>query len=92
MLKVQVLEDFTFSRYNEIKDTLESKTTKKEGKLFTGDIFECKDDIADYLLGENPIKRAVVKVIEIIPEKEVQKTISNETKKATKSKKTIAKK
>lgn len=101
MIKVEVLENFRFARYKEIEKSLISKTRKEQGKLFKGDIFECNKEMADYLLGDNPIHRAVVKVIEIIPEetqgllqiieseKETKKTIP---KKKTTAKKSIAKK
>lgn len=87
MIKVEVLENFAFARYNEIEDTLQSKAIKQKGRLFLGDIFECNKEMSDYLLGDNPIKRPVVKIIEIIPE------VEEKPKKTTiKSKKTIAKK
>ena len=35
-----------------------------------GDCFECDEKMADYLTGNNSINRAVVKLIEVIPEKE----------------------
>ena len=94
MIKVQVIEDFTLARFDELKN-IQRKAREEKGKLFVGDIFECDKETSDYLLGDNPIKRAVVKVIEVVPEKKkeedepIKKKI---TKKTTKSKKTIAKK
>ena len=69
MIKVEVTEDFTLEKFNELKNIIR-KTKEQEGKLFIGDIFECDEKMADYLTGNNPINRAVVKVIEVIPEKE----------------------
>jgi hypothetical protein len=95
MIRVEALENFTFARYGEIEKTLKCKANKQEGRIFAGDIFECDKEIADYLLGDNPIKRAVVKVIEVVSEKkkEEDEPIKEKiTKKTTKSKKTIAKK
>ena len=69
MIKVEVTEDFTLEKFNELKNIIR-KTKGQEGKLFTGDIFECDEKMADYLTGNNPINRAVVKVIEVIHEKE----------------------
>ena len=83
-IKVEVIKQFTLGDYAKIKDTLKRKNTDKDGELYVGDEFYCDKEMAEYLLGNNKIKKAVVKVIEIIPEKEIQK--------ATKSKKTIAKK
>lgn len=69
MIKVEVTEDFTLEKFNELKNIIR-KTKEQEGKLFIGDIFECDEKMADYLTGNNPINRAVVRVIEVIPEKE----------------------
>ena len=69
MIKVEALEDFTLKRFEELKN-IQRKSKEQKGKLFAGDIFECDEKMADYLTGNNPINRAVVKVIEVIPEKE----------------------
>ena len=69
MIKVEVTEDFTLEKFNELKNIIR-KTKGQEGKLFIGDTFECDEKMANYLTGNNPINRAVVKVIEVIPEKE----------------------
>lgn len=69
MIKVEVIEEFTLGKFNELKN-ITRKQKEQEGKLFIGDIFECDEKMADYLTGNNPINRAVVKVIEVIPEKE----------------------
>lgn len=69
MIKVEVTEDFTLQEFNKLKNIVR-KCKEQEGKLFIGDIFECDEKMADYLTGNNSINRAVVKVIEVIPEKE----------------------
>lgn len=69
MIKVEVTEDFTLQKFEELKNIVR-KGKSQEGKLFIGDIFECDEKMADYLTGNNSINRAVVKVIEVIPEKE----------------------
>lgn len=66
MIKVEVIEPFTLGRFDELEN-IERASVETPGKLNMGDKFECTKDIADYLLGDNPIKRPVVKVIEIIP-------------------------
>lgn len=95
MVKVEVIEEFTLGRFDELKN-IQRKSREEKGRLFVGDIFECDKELANYLMGENALKRAFVKVIEIIPEeiKEVkeEKTKKTTAKKETKSKKTIAKK
>lgn len=82
MIKVEVIEEFTLGKFNELKN-ITRKQKEQEGKLFIGDIFECDEKMADYLTGNNPINRAVVKVIEVIPEKEntEKKTITRRRKK-----------
>ena len=76
MIKVEVIEDFTLERFDEIVN-LERKSAGPVGRLKVGDIFECQKDLADYLLGENRLNRPFVKVIEVIPAKKepvVEKT------------------
>ena len=70
MIKVEVIEDFNFARFNEIKDTLTRYIPNKneEGKLYFKDTFECDKDTCEYLTGKNPIKKIVVRIIEVIPE------------------------
>ena len=92
MIKVEVIEEFTLGRYDEIKDTLIRKSREEKGKLFVGDIFECTEDMAEYLTKTNKEQRPFIKVIEVIP-KEIKKDTKTEIKKTTtKSKKSVAKK
>lgn len=74
MLKVEVIEAFNLERFDELKNIQRAGANTK-GRLNVGDKFECEKELADYLLGDNPIKRPVVKVIEIIP---TTKPITNE--------------
>ena len=69
MVKVKVIEDFTLQEFDKLKNIIR-KGKEQKGKLFIGDIFACDEKMADYLTGNNSINRAVVKVIEVIPEKE----------------------
>lgn len=88
MIKVEVIEEFTLGRFNELKNIV--RTGKEEtGRLFIGDTLECEKDMADYLLGSNALGRAFVKVIEVIP-KENKEPVKETKPKATK--KTTAKK
>ena len=86
MIKVEVIEPFTLGRFNELEN-IERASVETPGKLNMGDKFECTKDIADYLLGDNPIKRPVVKVIEVIPAKELPKEEPKEEIKVEKPKK-----
>lgn len=86
MIKVEVIEPFTLGRFDELEN-IERASVETPGKLNMGDKFECTKDIADYLLGDNPIKRPVVKVIEVIPAKELPKEEPKEEIKVEKPKK-----
>lgn len=68
MVKCEVIKEFTLERFNELQN-IQRKRIDTQGKLYVGDTFECEKDLADYLLGANPIGKAVVKVIEVIPAK-----------------------
>lgn len=92
MVKVEVLEDFTLKRFDELKN-IQRKSKEQKGRLFAEDIFECTEELAAYLTKNNLLGRAFVRVIEVIPQEENKsKTTKTTTKKETKSKKTIAKK
>lgn len=67
MIKVEVTEDFTLARFDEIKKSLLRKGKEVQGKLFIGDTFECNEEMANYLSGSNKLKRSFVKVIEVLP-------------------------
>lgn len=89
MIKLEALEDFTLARFDEVTNIVR-KGKDEKGKLFYGDVFECKKDLADYLTNktQNPVNRAVAKVIEVIPEiKEVVEKPKQEVKKPVERKK-----
>lgn len=77
MVKVEAIEEFTLKKFNELKNIKRADKDEK-GKIFKGDIFECDKQMLKYLLGDNPVEKVVVEVIEVIPEKKEKKT----TKKA----------
>ena len=85
MIKVEVIEDFTLEKFDELKNIVR-KRTNQEGKLFVGDTFECTKEIADYLIEKNKLNKPFVKVIEIVPEI-IAKTKERKSINKTKSKK-----
>lgn len=68
MIKVEVIEDFTLERFDELSN-IKRIGVETPGRLYVGDVFECAKDLADYLLGDNALKKVVVKLVEVIPEK-----------------------
>ena len=89
MIKLEALQDFTLKRFDELQNLVRG-AKDEHGKLFTGDRFECEEELADYLLGNNSLNLCVVKVIEHKPVKEatfVDKEEKKKSKKVAKSKK-----
>ena len=92
MIKCEVIEKFNLKDFAKLKN-VKRVAKAVEGKLFVGDTFECDEAMADYLTGNNVLKKAVVKVIEVAkkePTKEakiIEEIIEEQPKKKTKSKK-----
>ena len=91
MIKCEVIKVFNLARYDELKN-IERKSIDIKGKLYVGDTFECSKELADYLLGNNPLNDAVVKVVEVKPEKEVEPIKEETTEPTTEIKKKKKKK
>lgn len=71
MIKVEVKQDFSLERFDELENIIRKNPSKNEkGKLYLGDIFDCTEEMCDYLTGNNAINKAVVEIIEVIPKKE----------------------
>lgn len=68
MIKVEAIEKFDLGRFDELQN-IQRVGKDVKGTIFTGDTFECKQDLVEYLTGNNPLGKAVVKVIEVVPEK-----------------------
>ena len=89
MIRVEVIEKFDLKAFNELKN-IKRAGKDVQGSLFVGDTFECTEKMVDYLTGNNAIGRAVVKVIEVEPEKEVpevKEEVALNNKKSKKSSK-----
>lgn len=80
MVKVQAIIDFSYKNYNKIVD-LQPVNKIQEGKLFAGDIFNVEDSEALYLTGKNKNNIIAVKVLEVIPDKILDKPKRRTTKK-----------
>ena len=74
MIKVQVIENFHLGKYDELVNVVK-KTQSNYGYLRVGDIFECTEEMYNYLTKTNIKNRAFVKLIEYIPvEKKPKRT------------------
>jgi hypothetical protein len=90
MVKLEALEEFTLGRFEELTNIVRVKQEVK-GRLFVGDVFECTEDLANYLTGDNHLKRAVAKVIGVIPEEKeevVEEKVEEKPKTEVKTKTT----
>lgn len=90
MVRVEATEPFTLGKFNELKN-IRRASIDTPGQLNTGDIFECTNEMYEYLNGKNGKGKVVVKLIEVIPDEvkeepkvEVKPTIKKTTKKTTK--------
>lgn len=68
MIKCEVVENFDLKAFGELKNIVR-KSKDDKGKLYVGDTFECSQQMAEYLTGNNPLRKAVVKIVEVQPEK-----------------------
>lgn len=71
MIKCEVVEKFTLKDFEKLKN-IKRKNADTKGTLYVGDEFECNKEMADYLTGNNPLSKAVVKIIEVEPAKEIK--------------------
>lgn len=70
MVKVKVIENFHLAKFNELRNLVRAGGNQADGYLGINDVFECTEEMAEYLTGKNALGRAFVEVIEVIPEKE----------------------
>lgn len=69
MIRLQATEDFTLKRFSEISKMERANVNKDDnGKVFKNDIFECNENLAEYVCGKNPLNRAVANILEVRPE------------------------
>lgn len=68
MIKVEVIENFTLEDYRKLRN-VKKVISRKENEFGARDTFECDEKMVDYLTGNNPLNKVVVKVIEVEPKK-----------------------
>jgi len=67
MVKVKVIDNFSLGKFNELKNIVRANPNQDlEGRLFKGDIFECTEEMAEYLTKTNAQGKPFVEVVEII--------------------------
>ena len=62
----QALENFTYTRFKELKDMIRyNQQGNKDGTICEGDIFDCDDEIMNFLLNKttNSANRCLIKVL-----------------------------
>lgn len=69
MIRCEVIKEFDLKDFDKLED-IQRKSIDTKGKLYVGDTFRCDKEMAEYLMGNNPLNIAVVKIIEVIPKKE----------------------
>lgn len=86
MIKCETIKQFTLKRFDELKNI--KRVDKEEaGRLFVGDVFECSEELADYLMGNNANNEVVVKVVEVASEESEVKVVKKKSKNKKKTKK-----
>lgn len=87
MIKCEVIENFTLEKFNELKNIVRATAGNKEGHLYIKDTFECDEEMANYLAGDNLLNKIVVKVLEVKPDVPTIEKIKESNKEEVKPKK-----
>lgn len=75
MIKLRTIKVFTLEKFNELKNLKRATGSDNYGVLYVGDTFECNEEMAKYLTGDNKLKLKVAEVIEIIPEAVIEPAV-----------------
>lgn len=86
MIKCEVIEQFSLKDFDKLVNLKRGTTKDKYGELYVTDTFECTEEMAKYLTGDNEPKKIVVKVIEVVPEKEIENVEEEKIEKPKKKK------
>ena len=61
---VTAIENFTYDKYNKLENIVRKNPKEnKEGTLYIGDMFDCDDEIMDYLLRRNRANKPLIEII-----------------------------
>lgn len=72
VIKCEVIEQFTLKEFDKLKN-IKRKSVDNYGKLYIGDTFECDEQMAKYLTGNNEKGKTVVKILQVEPKKKSKK-------------------
>ena len=79
MIKCEAIENFTLEKFGQLKN-VKKVMNRKNNEFGVRDTFECDKEMADYLLGNNVLKKTVVRVVEVEPEKVTVEKVIESTK------------
>ena len=76
MIKCEAKENFYCKDFDKLKNIVRyNLSMNEEGKIYKKDIFDTNKKMADYLDGNNPLGRSLIRIIEVVPdEKKTRKT------------------
>lgn len=74
MIRVEATENFNYKNFNLIRelDRCNDENENKKGTLYVGDTFIATEEIIDYLMGNNPCNRELIRIIEYVPEAQLK--------------------
>ena len=75
MIKLRTIKVFTLEKFNELQNVKRATGSDNYGVLYVGDTFECNEEMAKYLTGDNKLKLKVAEIVEIIPEAVIEPVI-----------------
>lgn len=81
MVKCKVIKKFTLKDFDKLKNIVRGGIKNNHGELYINDTFECDEEMAEYLTGNNKNKDVVVKIIEVIPKVKKEEIIKEKPKK-----------
>ena len=73
MIRVEAIQDFELKDFEKLKNIQRASNANRQCWLYTGDTFECDEEMVKYLTGNNEEGVTVIKVIELKPKKKSKK-------------------
>ena len=69
MIRVEAIENFSYKEFNNITELVRANCNSKYEniRIYVGDTFVITEDQYNYLIKDNPTKKALVRIIEYVP-------------------------